>query len=259
MFITLVLVSLFAAAENPLQVIEKREERERLKLQIEHEISLYVVTLDTSNEKQDLERRLEQERALKSLVPTPQPTLLRSVGSGVAIPEIAKGYEEIYLRFINGKLIYRPLPGNDTGRIDFPIAELANPLMGIFDLSRCGNTGQYLSIATGYKKGQIPANAKKTEIWLVPRFLIENEMCPTDTHFSSIMSDWPPTAPIGIFWTWGSHTAAAHNFDYLTNQSIGELSNNNLFEKWGAAKPSHGGGLVGADGGDVSFYVSVVS
>jgi hypothetical protein len=241
MFIILFVVSLFAATQNPLQVIEKREERERLKLQIEHEISLYAVTLDTSNEKQDLEHRFEQKRALTSLVPTPQSTLLRSVGSGVVIPEIAKGYEEIYLRFINGKLIYRPLPGNDTGRIDLPIAELANPLMGIFDLSRCGNTGQYLSIATGYKKGQIPANAKKTEIWLVPRFLIENEMCPTVTHFIGIMGGWQPTAPIGIFWTWGSHTAAAHNFDYLTNQSIGELSNNNLFEKWGAAKPSHGG------------------
>jgi hypothetical protein len=233
MFIILFVVSLFAATQNPLPVIEKEEERERLKLQRVHIASLKGIALIASNEKQDLERRLEQERALKSLVPTPQPTLLRSVGSGAAIPEIAKGYEEIYLRFINGKLIYRPLPGKDTGRIELPMAELTHPLMGTFDLSRCGgNTGQYLSIATGYKKGQIPANAKKTEIWLVPRFLVENEIRTSATHFKRIMSRWPPTAPIGIFWTWGSHAATADNCDYLTNQSIDEISNNNLYACW---------------------------
>jgi hypothetical protein len=241
MFVTLFIMSLLAATGNPLPVIEKGEERERWKLQVEHERGLERMGLAASSEKHDLEHRLEQERALKSLVITQQSTLSRAVGRGVVIPEIAKGYEEGYLQFINGKLIYSPIPGNNVGRIDLPIAELANPLMGIFDLSRCGNTGQYLSIATGYKNGQISANAKKTEIWLAPRFLIKNEIRTSPVHFKEIMDDWQPTAPLGIFWTWGSHAAAADNFDYLANQSIADISNNNLFEKWSAAKRSHGG------------------
>jgi hypothetical protein len=122
-------------------VIEKEEERERLKLQRVHIASLKGIALIASSVKHDLEHRLEQERALKILVTTGQSAPSRAVGRGIVIPEIAKSYEEIYLRFINGKLIYSPLPGNDTGRIELLMAELTNPLMGTFDLSRCGKYG----------------------------------------------------------------------------------------------------------------------
>lgn len=49
---------------------------------------------------------------------------------GPAIPDIAKGYEEIYLRFIRGSLIYKPNKDSDVGRIDLPFAALPNPLEG---------------------------------------------------------------------------------------------------------------------------------
>ena len=67
--------------------------------------------------------------------------------ASVVVPKIAHGYEGIYRRFISGKLIYVPDPNSDTGKIEMPIAALFNPLEGIFDLSKCGNAGQYSSIA----------------------------------------------------------------------------------------------------------------
>jgi hypothetical protein len=240
MLILLSVISLLAATGQSLPVIEKGEERERLKLEeillVEHRAGLDSMFVVASSEKQAVEYKFAQERDLKSLVTIPS----FSIGSSMAIPAIAKGYEDIYLRFINGKLVYRPISGNDTGRIDLPIAELAHPLMGTFDLSRCGKAGQYLSIATGYKNGTIPENVNKIEVWLAPRFLIESEIFASAAHFRGIMRDWQPEAPIGIFWTWGSHAVAANNFDYLTNQSIDEISNNNLFEKWSAANQSPG-------------------
>jgi hypothetical protein len=129
----------------------------------------------------------------------------RPLRSSPEIPAIARGYEDIYLRFLNGKLIYRPTEGSDVGKIELPIAALSNPLEGEFDLSRCGDTGQYLSINTGYRKGKKTANASKVEIWFVPRFVVEKELRATATHFQKIMTaeKWPESAPIGIFWTWG--------------------------------------------------------
>jgi hypothetical protein len=229
MFITLCVVSLFATTFGPVSEIEKGEERERLKLEVpllvEHRAGLEVIALVASREKEDLEHTLAQERVLKSLVATQPSVPLRSVGSGIVIPAIAHDHEEIYLRFLKGKLIYKQ---DQPDQVVLPIAQLINPLEGTLDLSRCGDTGQYLSISTGYKKAQNPANTNKTEIWLAPRFLIENEIRTSSTHFSSIMGGWQPTAPIGIFWTWGSQAPGTKNFDYLTNHSIRELSNNNL-------------------------------
>ena len=101
----------------------------------------------------------------------------------VAIPEVACGYEEVYERFLKGKLIYKPQEGSDVGRIDLPIAALANPLEGTFDLSKCGDAGNYFSISTGYRKQKIAKNESKVEIWFAPRFLIEKELKTTASHF----------------------------------------------------------------------------
>jgi hypothetical protein len=264
MLILLFVISLFAATGQSLPVIEKGEERERLKLEeillVEHRAGLGSMVVVASSEKQAVEYKFAQERDLKSVVTAPSSPLGSGIvipeiakgyediytapssplGSGIVIPEIAKGYEDIYLRFINGRLSYRPVSGNNVGKIDLLIAELSNPLAGIFDLSRCGKTGQYLSIATGYKNGTIPENVNKIEVWLAPRFLIESGIFTSAAHFRAIMEEWQPTAPIGIFWTWGSHAVAANNFDYVTNQSIDKISNNNLFEKWSAANQSPG-------------------
>lgn len=150
----------------------------------------------------------------------------------VSIPYIARRHEEIYLRFLNGRLIYTdPNSGN---KITLPIRELRNPLQGKFDLSDCGDTGQYLSISTGYKKGKKPENAGKGEIWICPRFLIEKELETTATHFKRIMGNWKKKMPVGIFWTWMNDSLAV--YDYLTTQSLDDLSNgDDLNDKWSYA------------------------
>ncbi len=156
----------------------------------------------------------------------------RPLRGGPAIPEIARGYEEIYLRFLNGKLVYRPNEGSDVGKIELPIAALANPLEGTFDLRSCGDAGNYLSISTGYRKGKKEANRNKVEVWFAPRFLIEREIGTRAGHFREILTDakWPRTAEIGIFWTWGGWDNL-NSYDYLTTNTIDQLGDNNLYNK----------------------------
>lgn len=154
-----------------------------------------------------------------------------------ATPEIALGYEDVYERFLRGTLIYRPQEGSDVGQIELPISALKNPLEGEFDLSKCGNAGQYLSINTGYRKGHRPENANKVEIWFTPRFLVDKEMpqLAQNHHIKSIIGNWDAArAPIGIFWTWGGWNAGDQLSygDYLTKESMDELGSENLAKKY---------------------------
>ena len=154
-----------------------------------------------------------------------------------ATPEIALGYEDVYERFLRGTLIYRPQEGSDVGQIELPISALKNPLEGEFDLSKCGNAGQYLSINTGYRKGHRPENANKVEIWFTPRFLVDKEMpqLAQNHYIKSIIGNWDAArAPIGIFWTWGGWNAdnQLSYGDYLTNESMDELGSENLSKKY---------------------------
>ena len=165
----------------------------------------------------------------------------------VAIPEVARGFEDIYERFLKGVLVYRPTEGSDVGKIELPIAALTNPLGSIFDLSSCGDTGQYLSIATGYRKVQSPTNANKVEIWLTPRFLVDKEMpqLAQNHHIRAISGNWDAArAPIGIFWTWGGWNEGDQMAycDYLTTESMDEASSENLLKKYQKARAAADGG-----------------
>lgn len=170
-----------------------------------------------------------------SSTPTPIPRPL----SCIAIPEIARGYEEIYMQFLMGKLIYKPDPKSDNGRIDLLIRDLTNPLNGRFDLSRCGNTRQYLSISTGYRKGLKAENLEKTEVWLVPHFFIERELKSTwlkflssARHLQPIMGSWDAAAsPVGLFWTYGGWNDLSW-YDYLVTNSVKDFDSENLYKKW---------------------------
>lgn len=138
----------------------------------------------------------------------------------------------VEIRFLNGKLIYRPNGDrNDDGKIEMRIADLSNPFDGTFDLSRCGSTGNYLSISTGYRKEKKAENASKVEIWLAPRFLIERNLAATAGHFQEIMGGWDgAAAPVGIFWNWGGWDNLGY-YDYLTTNNMDEIGSENLFEK----------------------------
>jgi hypothetical protein len=149
------------------------------------------------------------------------------------VPLVARGHEEVYFRFFNGALIYRPNPNSDAGMVTLPIRELANPLEGTFDLSRCGDTGNRLIISTGYRKGQKPENASKVEIRAVLRFLVEKEINTTAAHLYETYMTWHPQNHVGLFWNYGSVSMFA--YDYLTSESMDNLSKINLYENWSVA------------------------
>ena len=145
--------------------------------------------------------------------------------------------QEIFSSLYKGKLIYRPNPESDEGMVVLCISNLQNPLEGTFDLSPCGDAGQYLSINTGYRKEHTPANAGKVEIWFVPWFLVDKEMpqLASNHHIRASSRDWDAArAPIGVFWTWGGWNASDHlSFgDYLLTESMDELGTENLLKKY---------------------------
>jgi len=140
--------------------------------------------------------------------------------------------EAVYERFLKGALIYRPNPDSDDGKLVLPIEALKNPLNDTFDLSKCGDTGKYLSISTGYRKEKKPENKNKVEIWLTPRFLLEGGLHQGNTdHLRWILPYWNTEVSVGIFWTWGEWGNMGWH-DYIITRGFDELSSGNLYEKW---------------------------
>ncbi len=159
-----------------------------------------------------------------------------------AVLSLLKTQEDaIYHRFLEGVLIYRPDPNSDVGKVEFRISDFENPLEGTFDLSRCGDTWQYLSIATGYRKKSVFHNKNKVEIWIAPRFLIEKNLSGPASYFKPIMGGWgAQKAPVGLIFNWGGWDGSLGNrhYDYLTTESMDQLSNGeNFYSKWCSATP----------------------
>lgn len=138
----------------------------------------------------------------------------------LAFLEGLKGYYKIttqeqtkvFNRIYNGKLIYTDPATKKT--TELPISALKHPLKGTFDLSNCGDTGQYLSINMGYRKKMNSKNAVKGETWVAPRFLIEKELNANASHFRPIMRDWDMgLAPVGMFWNRGGWRLEMYVYD----------------------------------------------
>jgi hypothetical protein len=91
------------------------------------------------------------------------------------IPEIAIEHEEVYQKFLRGKLVYKPNKDNNEGMKEFRISDLANPLSGTFDIRGCGDSDKYLSISTGFRTEKNPANEEKVEVWIVPQFVLQKD------------------------------------------------------------------------------------
>ena len=234
--------------QSVLQKIAPDEKAERLNLQ-EAQIrkNLQELPGEEGKRRQILQQRFNQDYAQMSqdirdqftrtlpvaslVIPPLSGAVPRPAVSDIVIPEIAKGYEDIYRRFVMGNLIYKPDSNSDNGLIELPIRDLADPLGGEFDLSRCGG-GTYLSIATGYRKEKKQKNDSKLEIWLAPRFLIEKELATTAGHFQPIMENWnAAAAPVGLFWTDGDWDNLGW-YAYLTTDSLNHLDSGNLDEKY---------------------------
>jgi hypothetical protein len=246
--------------EETLRRARQAEETLRRARQAEETVDKQARTLEALKklvaEKNESEKKAQEAEALASeqarqitemvalLNSSPKPrtqgpgpsSVARPIVSEIVIPEIARGYEEIYRRFLGGRLIYKPDPKSDAGRIDLPIRDLVNPLEGTFDLSGCGNTGKYLSISTGYRKGVRADNTNKVEVWLTPKFLANKK---TAQHLQ-LMSGWnAEKAPVSVFWTLGKWTDLGW-YDYLSVDSLENLSSENLFEKWERAQHTRG-------------------
>lgn len=128
---------------------------------------------ELSRHVEDQQRKLERlENSSIAVAAIERPLASRS---DVVIPDIARGHKEVYHRFLKGKLIYKPDPNSDVGRKEFPIAALANPLEGTFDLSGCRDAAQHLSISTGFRRAVNRGNSNKLEVWIVPRFVIDKD------------------------------------------------------------------------------------
>ena len=140
-----------------------------------------------------------------------------------AIPKIARGYEAIYDRFMNGRLVYK----GPAGERSFLISDIANSsLEGEFNLngltftsgSKTYNISDYLRVKLGYRK--VKENEDKTTAWIVPQFVSRAG----DSSFNAVQ--W--TSDVGIFWTWGKYDLT--DFDYLTSMQFDEISTKNLYD-----------------------------
>jgi hypothetical protein len=156
-------------------------------------------------------------------------------------PIIPQGHKSIWQKFLTGVLIYKPNLNNDDGLVELPIAELAKPLEGTFDLSNCGDAGRFLSISTGYRKAKKHENEYKVEIWIAPKFLIEKDIATTASHFKPIMDEWQEDIPFGLFWTWGGGLTDSRGevvgddsscYEHLTTSPVDEISRNSLYKSW---------------------------
>jgi hypothetical protein len=157
------------------------------------------------------------------------PMLSNEIRISGFVPPIARSHEEEYQRFMAGALIYRPKEGSAIGQIVIPIASIANQntLEGTFDLSRFGDISQYLSISTGFRKGKINANENKTEVWIVPKFVVDQNINGAARHLQPIRDRW--TAPYGIFFTWGNWNNLDW-FDYEVTKDPATISSEKLLE-----------------------------
>ncbi len=187
-----------------------------------------MATRSSSIKLQDLPREMEEEILKHALMPAKtEITNFRDIGITLSLVckdwkgiiaknakklvcdyfNIEEKNKDVFWQLFKGKLIYKPDPDSDMGRVDLFISSLPNPLGGEFDLSNCGDTKQYLSLNMGYRKVQNPANASKAEIWITPWFLVDNEMAQLakNHHIKEISGKWDAVkAPIGIIFGHGA-------------------------------------------------------
>ena len=139
-------------------------------------------------------------------------------------------YDEIYERFLNGKLQYRFSPNSDDGMIELPISGLSNPFNGTFDLSNCGDAAEHLVITTNLSDF-FAMHTGKLVVGIFPHWLEKRKISTTASPFSDIMEKWDE--PIGIFWRLGIWSNTC--FDYLTRSTLADITSRNLYENWVAA------------------------
>lgn len=203
-----------AAEKKAQETEEKTKEAEAIAARQAQEIAALKVKAATP---------VKQEPSASSAPSVPRPDAL-------VIPEVARGYEDIYRRFLGGKLIYTD--PTSKAKKELPIRALSHPLEETFDLSGCGDTSEYLSISTGYRKDVKPENANKLEIWIAPWFFLKKNLSSTAKQLQPIIGRLDATKdPVCLLWNWGSWSDLGW-YDYLVMNSFEGLGSENLYEKW---------------------------
>jgi hypothetical protein len=141
--------------------------------------------------------------------------------------------EATYQTFLNGKLVYRPIPGSDAGTIEFKISDFLHPFKGTFNISLCGDTAKYLTITTDPAVFfQINQKNPTCHILIAPHFLIKKYITSSTKSFMPIMNGWDATkAPVGIFWRWCGYDDLSW-YDHGSSSSSAVISSKDLFENW---------------------------
>lgn len=83
------------------------------------------------------------------------------------------------------------------GRARFPFSSLPNPLNGSFDLTACGTLRKHFRVSIGYKTQTLPGD-RRTEVWITPRFLVEQNLDGSADYFRWIFNAF--TSPVGLYW-----------------------------------------------------------
>jgi hypothetical protein len=197
-------------------------------------------------EEHSREQQLNQD-AQSLMVLETVPKLQPSMSGEAVIPEIAKGFEDVYRQFLKGKLVYKPNKDNDDGRIDFPIASLANPLEGTFDISRCAEFGQEIEVSTGFRTNVNPANKSKLEVWIVPQFVLQSDPRAKSINDSLQSNEKHRGKPFAILFTWGGWKDLSwHEVTGIVGDEF-----DTLFQVWRKAPTSADAHMPSGDGWSV--------
>jgi hypothetical protein len=175
-------------------------------LWIEYESLYKNGILAMQNEKDESDRfisalKREERNACQKLPPHCH-SRVRIMQGGRLVPSIAAGLEDLFEKFLNMRLVYRPNLDNDIGMVEIPFSSLTNTLTGTFNLAQCDEAGKYLSISTGYRKSKKTANTDKVEIWISPRFFVEKELGHIQ-YYQHMMKQWDQEFLAGVFFTFG--------------------------------------------------------
>lgn len=146
------------------------------------------------------------------------------------LPARIDSKEQVLKKFMTGRLIYtHPKTGKNT---EWRFADLKNVLQGEFDLSTCDKyVKKYLSINTGFRTNKNKDHKEKLEVWIMPRFFLEECIENSGKHYKNVFKVWDQEIPIGIFWTAGDWKSGDGDCVYLVTQGYEEISNQNLYEK----------------------------
>jgi tetratricopeptide (TPR) repeat protein len=216
--------SAFSSVHNKKanRILEAKAEAERIIAEAEEEAEYNRTISEAKIKAEEIKTKAKTKIIFDDKVSSETKTIIRSY------PAIARGYEAIYDRFMNGRLVYK----GPAGERSFLISDIANSsLEGEFNLngltftsgSTTYNISDYLRIKLGYRK--VKENEDKTTAWIVPQFVSRAG----DSSFNAVQ--W--TSDVGIFWTWGQYGLT--DFDYLTSMQFDEISTKNLYDLRGGA------------------------